>query len=169
MLKHICSIATFWLALAASAAEEQPQAVAALKNVRVLATGGTIAGAGEGSSASYRAGVVSIGDMLRTAPGLAEIANMSAEQVANVGSYDMDDAVWRRLLGRIQAALAETEISGVVNHARDRHAGRNRVLFKIDHTLGQADRRGWFDATEHGHFGQRSAKPHGCRASGMLR
>src|SRR5688500_13179689 len=106
MLKHVCSIAMLCLAVAATASEVQPQPVAPLKNVRLLATGGTIAGAGEGSSASYRAGVVPIGDILRAVPGLAEIANVSAEQVANVGSYDMDEEVWRRILGRVQAALS---------------------------------------------------------------
>jgi L-asparaginase len=120
MLKHVCSIAMLWLAVAATAAEVQPPPVAALKNVRLLATGGTIAGAGEGSSASYRAGVVPIGDILRAVPGLAEIANISAEQVANVGSYDMDEAVWRQLLGRVQAALSDPKVSGVViTHGTD--------------------------------------------------
>jgi L-asparaginase len=120
MLKHVCSIAMLWLAAAATAAEVQPPPVAAPKNVRLLATGGTIAGAGEGSSASYRAGVVPIGDIVRAVPGLAEIANVSAEQVANVGSYDMDEAVWLKLLGRVQAALSDPTISGVViTHGTD--------------------------------------------------
>ena len=120
MLRHVCSIALLWLAVSASAAEVQPQPVATLKNIRVLATGGTIAGAGAGSSASYRAGVVPIESILTAVPGLAEIANVSAEQVANVGSYDMDEAIWLRLLGRVQAALADPEISGVViTHGTD--------------------------------------------------
>lgn len=120
MLKYVCSIAMLCLAVAATASEVQRQPAAALKNVRLLATGGTIAGAGEGSSASYRAGVVPIGDILRAVPGLAEIANVSAEQVANVGSYDMDEEVWRKILARIQAGLSAPEISGVViTHGTD--------------------------------------------------
>ena len=120
MLRHVCSIALLSLAVAATAAEVQPQPAATLKNIRVLATGGTIAGVGEGSSASYRAGVVPIGNILTAVPGLAEIANISAEQVANVGSYDIDEAIWLSLLGRVQAALADPEISGVViTHGTD--------------------------------------------------
>lgn len=120
MLRLVCSIALLWLAAAATAAEVQPQPVAALKNIRVLATGGTIAGAGEGSSASYRAGVVPIADILTAVPGLAEIANISVEQIANVGSYDIDEAIWLRLLGRVQAALADPQISGVIiTHGTD--------------------------------------------------
>lgn len=114
MLKYVCSIAMLSLAVAATAAEVQ------LKNVRLLATGGTIAGAGEGTSASYRAGVVPIGDIVRAVPGLDKIATVSAEQVANVGSYDMDEAVWRKLLGRVEAAVSAPEISGVViTHGTD--------------------------------------------------
>jgi len=120
MLRHVCSISLFWLALAATAAEVQPQPSAALKHIRILATGGTIAGAGEGSSANYRAGVVPIGNILASVPGLAGIANISTEQVANVGSYDVDEAIWLRLLGRVQAAWAEPEIAGVViTHGTD--------------------------------------------------
>lgn len=120
MLKYVCSIGVLCLAVGAAALAAQPEPVAALKNVRLLATGGTIAGAGEGSSASYRAGVVPIDAILRAVPGLAAIANVSAEQVANVGSYDMDEAVWRKLLGRVQAAVSAPEISGVViTHGTD--------------------------------------------------
>jgi L-asparaginase len=120
MLRHVRSIALLWLAGAATAAEVQPEPVAALTNIRVLATGGTIAGAGEGSSAFYRAGVVPIANILTAVPGLAEIANISVEQIANVGSYDIDEAIWLRLLGRVQAAVADPEISGVIiTHGTD--------------------------------------------------
>ena len=109
-----------WPSTGSSAAETQPQAIPAVKNVRVLATGGTIAGAGQASGSSYRAGVVAIDDILRTVPGLSEIANISAEQVANVGSYDMDEGLWLKLLGRVEAALADPQISGVViTHGTD--------------------------------------------------
>src|SRR6478736_625688 len=78
------------------------KSLASRPNVGLLATGGTIAGAGE--SVAYRAGVVSIADILSSVPGLAEIANVSAEQVANVGSYDVDEALWRTLVARIDSA-----------------------------------------------------------------
>jgi len=119
MQMHVSSVAVT-LASAAlavtgiSTAHAQTQSDAAKKNVRVLATGGTIAGAGQASGSSYKAGVVPIGDILRAVPGLNDIANVSAEQVANVGSYDVDEALWLRLLGRVRAALAGSEISGVV-------------------------------------------------------
>ena len=108
------------MTVAASGAQAQAPPVPAPKNVRLLATGGTIAGAGQGSGASYRAGVVPIGDILRAAPGLSEVANITAEQVANVGSYDVDEAIWLKLLGRVQVALSDSQISGVViTHGTD--------------------------------------------------
>lgn len=109
-----------WLAAGGVPAKSQPPHVPMVKNVRVLATGGTIAGSGQGSSSSYRAGVVPIGDILRTVPGLTDIANVSAEQVANVGSYDMDEAVWLKIIGRVQAAVSDADVSGVViTHGTD--------------------------------------------------
>jgi L-asparaginase len=116
---HVCLVAVA-LASAAlavtgiSTAHAQTQSNAAKKSVRVLATGGTIAGAGQASGSSYKAGVVPIGDILRAVPGLNDIANVSAEQVANVGSYDVDEALWLRILERVRTALASSEISGVV-------------------------------------------------------
>jgi L-asparaginase len=121
MLKHILPIAMVCLAVAGGAAQAQSSPIAELKTVRVLATGGTIAGVGKGgSSANYRAGVVAIGDLLNAVPGLSAVANITAEQVSNVASGDIDQAIWLRLLGRVQAALADPAISGVVvTHGTD--------------------------------------------------
>lgn len=125
MLKHLSLLTvvlagTSCVATGGLAAELRPQHSPVVKNVRVLATGGTIAGSAQGSTSSYQAGVVPIGDILRTVPGLNEIANVSAEQVANVGSYDMDQVLWLRLFGRIQAAVSDPEISGVIiTHGTD--------------------------------------------------
>lgn len=121
MLKHIFPIAILCLAVAGTAAQAQSPPVAGLKMVRVLATGGTIAGVGKvGSSANYRAGVVPIGDLLGAVPGLSAVANITAEQVSNVASDDIDQAIWLRLLGRVQTALADPAVSGVVvTHGTD--------------------------------------------------
>ena len=119
MRKSVSLFAALCVLAVAGGVSGQPQPVATVRNVTILATGGTIAGAGTGSGVSYRT-VVSIGDILRTVPGLADIANVSAEQVANVSSSNMDEAIWRKLLGRIQVALADPEVSGVViTHGTD--------------------------------------------------
>lgn len=125
MLKQVLCLVGATISLLQSPASASPPSaaaehVSALKNVRVLATGGTIAGSAPASSSDYRAGVVPIGDILSTVPGLSDIASVSAEQVANVGSYDMDEALWLKLLNRVQAALSDPQISGVViTHGTD--------------------------------------------------
>lgn len=121
MLKPYLFVAILMLALAGAGANAQSMPVAALKTIRVLATGGTIAGVGQGgSSANYRAGVVPIGDLIRAVPGLTAVANISAEQVSNTASDNIDPAIWLRLLVRVQAALADPTLSGVViTHGTD--------------------------------------------------
>jgi len=97
-----------------------PPQVETRKNVRVLATGGTIAGAGSNAGPAYRSGVVSIAEILRSIPGLDSLATISSEQVSNVGSFDVDEIVWRKLLGRVRAAIADPSIAGVViTHGTD--------------------------------------------------
>jgi L-asparaginase len=111
---------THRLALAAtllcSAAVAQP-----VPHVRILGTGGTIAGSNtDNSSTSYRSGVVGVNDLVKALPGVDRIATISAEQVANVASGDMDEARWRTLLGRVEAAMADPGVSGVViTHGTD--------------------------------------------------
>lgn len=125
MPKPVAALAVVCLLAAAAGAQAQTPPVPAptvppTKTVRLLATGGTIAGAGQGPGASYRAGVVPIGDILRAVPGLGDVANVTAEQIANVGSYDVDETIWRKLLDRIQVALSDPQVSGVIiTHGTD--------------------------------------------------
>lgn len=115
---------THRLALAAtllgSAAVAQPVAPST-SHVRILGTGGTIAGSNtDNSSTSYRSGVVSVNDLVKALPGVDRIATISAEQVANVPSGDMDETLWRTLLARVEAAMADPGVSGVViTHGTD--------------------------------------------------
>jgi len=125
MWKHLfCAIGASFIVLQspvyASAVDAATEKASKLKNVRLLATGGTIAGSAPASSTDYQPGVVPIADILRAVPGLGDIAHVSAEQVANVGSYDMDEALWRKILDRVQAADSDAQVSGVViTHGTD--------------------------------------------------
>lgn len=92
----------------------------ALPRVRVLATGGTIAGAQTGGSRGYQAGAFSIDALVAAVPQLATLAQLEVEQVAAIGSQDMDEAVWRLLAARTAAALADPAVHGVVvTHGTD--------------------------------------------------
>jgi len=92
-----------------------------LKNVVVLATGGTIAGAaGSNVTAGYSSGQVGVEQLLAAVPEAKKIANLSGEQVSNIGSQDMNDEVWMKLATRVNEILARPDVTGVViTHGTD--------------------------------------------------
>jgi L-asparaginase len=98
------------------------QAGEAMKpNIVILATGGTIAGAAAtGTQAGYTSGQVGVETLLTAVPQLADLAHIRGEQVANVGSQDMSDAIWLDLASRVDQLLAQEDVDGVViTHGTD--------------------------------------------------
>jgi L-asparaginase len=92
-----------------------------LPEVVVLATGGTIAGAqpAEGDP-GYKSGSISIDSLIAAAPGLEKLARITGEQIASIGSQDMNDAVWLTLANRANELLARPNVDGiVVTHGTD--------------------------------------------------
>jgi L-asparaginase len=88
--------------------------------IRVLATGGTIAGAQTGGARGYKAAAFSVDALIAAVPQLSELARLDVEQVAAIGSQDMDEATWRKLAARTSAALAAADIAGtVITHGTD--------------------------------------------------
>ncbi|MGY6272580.1 asparaginase [Achromobacter denitrificans] len=89
--------------------------------IAVLATGGTIAGAqADATAAGYKAGSFSVGDLLAAVPQLAGIADIRAEQIANVGSQNMTDDVWRALALRVDVLCQDASVAGIViTHGTD--------------------------------------------------
>jgi L-asparaginase len=99
-----------------------PDQTAAKKaRIMILATGGTIAGTGEtGTQAGYTSGQVTIEGMIAAVPGIDQLADVSGEQLSNVGSQDMTFAIMIQLARRINALLATDETDGVVvTHGTD--------------------------------------------------
>lgn len=90
-------------------------------HLRLLATGGTIAGAQTSrTERGYKAAAFSTDALIAAVPHLMELANIEVEQVAAIGSQDMDDATWLKLAQRTQDALDQPEIAGVViTHGTD--------------------------------------------------
>lgn len=111
----ICLVRPLLLAFSfqASAAE--------LPRVVILATGGTIAGSAEsGTQAGYASGQVGVELLISAVPQLSELASISGEQVANVGSQDMNDEIWLKLARRVNALQADPEVDGIViTHGTD--------------------------------------------------
>src|SRR5688572_10145589 len=94
-------------------AQAQPQNN--LPRVIILATGGTIAGAGASADrAGYTAGKIPIDDLIGTIPTVKKIATITGEQIASVGSQDMSVEIWKKLAVRINEIIAKKEADGIV-------------------------------------------------------
>ena len=60
--------------------------------IRIIATGGTIAGvSASATSSAYGAGQVGVQTLIDAVPQVKEIADISGEQLVNIGSQDMND------------------------------------------------------------------------------
>ena len=76
--------------------------VQAKPKIMVLATGGTIAGAQSSTAdAGYKSGSFSVNDLIRAVPAMTNLAVLSGEQVANIGSQTMNHEVWLKLANRV--------------------------------------------------------------------
>lgn len=89
--------------------------------VVIIATGGTIAGSAESSTAAgYQSGAVGVDILINAVPDLKKIADVSGEQVASIGSQDMNDEVWIKLANRVNEILAQPDVDGVaITHGTD--------------------------------------------------
>ncbi|MGC8807414.1 MAG: asparaginase [Thiomonas sp.] len=99
-----------------------PSGPGARPRIVVLGTGGTIAGTATGDPTlpGYTAGVLSVDALLEGIPSLSRLAQIHAEQVANLDSKDMEVAVWTRLAERVAHWLAQPEIAAcVITHGTD--------------------------------------------------
>lgn len=89
--------------------------------IRIIATGGTIAGvAASSSSSAYTAGQVGIQTLIDAVPQVKDLADVSGEQLVNIGSQDMNDQVWLKLAKRINQLLNAEGYDGVlITHGTD--------------------------------------------------
>ncbi len=89
--------------------------------IRIIATGGTIAGVGKSTEASnYKAGELGIYQLLNAVPEVKKAANVSGEQLVKIGSQDMNDDVWLKLAKRINELLNKEGYDGIViTHGTD--------------------------------------------------
>lgn len=100
-----------------------PAAARGKPRLVILATGGTIAGAGTSGSATdvgYKAGALAVDLLIDAVPKMKEIADVRGEQIAAIGSQDMNDEVWVKLAARTNELLGQRDVDGVViTHGTD--------------------------------------------------
>lgn len=99
----------------------QAQSSQESKRIIILATGGTIAGSGESATkAAYTAGKVPIDDLLNAVPQIHNYGKITGEQIASIGSQDMNITTWLKLSKRINEIFKNNEADAVVvTHGTD--------------------------------------------------
>lgn len=93
-----------------------------LPRIKILATGGTIAGAGATSSTTvgYTAAVAPVDALIANVPELQTVAVVSGEQIAQIASENMTDSVWLSLAKRVNQLLSQQDVDGIViTHGTD--------------------------------------------------
>lgn len=93
-----------------------------LPEVKILATGGTIAGtaATDTQTTGYKSGALGIQTLINAVPAINDIAKVSGEQVANIGSESMTDDILLKLADRCNTLLADPNVKGIViTHGTD--------------------------------------------------
>lgn len=89
-----------------------------LPRLALVATGGTIAGAGDLSN--YRAGTLPAEALLAAVPLLGELASWQIEQPFGLDSRDLTPAHWLQLASRLQALARDESIDGIIiTHGTD--------------------------------------------------
>ena len=120
-MKKIALLFLLSFATMQSQAQDKAKTSKTSPRVIILATGGTIAGSGESATkAAYTAGKVPIDDLLSAVPQIHDYGKITGEQIASIGSQDMNVVTWLKLSKRINEIFKNNEADAVVvTHGTD--------------------------------------------------
>jgi glutamin-(asparagin-)ase len=113
---------SFAAVAALTAAAAIAHAQQALPNVVILATGGTIAGAGASAanSATYAAAKVPVDKLIAGLPEISKVANVRGEQVFQIASESFTNDNLMVLAKRVSALSKQADVDGIViTHGTD--------------------------------------------------
>lgn len=118
-MKNLIATTLFFIALVLQA--QTSTSIKTTPRVIILATGGTIAGSGASSTeAAYTAGKIPVENLLNAVPQIHQLAEIKGEQIAQIGSQDMNIATWLKLSQRINEIFDKDEADAVVvTHGTD--------------------------------------------------
>ncbi|NBV06062.1 MAG: type II asparaginase [Proteobacteria bacterium] len=91
------------------------------KNIVILATGGTISGAGDSAVESqYSSSKIDIDQIIKNSPGINKLANIQAEQIMQLASQDMNSNAWISIAKKANEVLSQPSVDGVlITHGTD--------------------------------------------------
>ena len=91
-------------------------------NIRIIGTGGTIAGLGSSSAnvSAYQSAVVPVDQLIAAVPEIRNVANVSGEQIFQIGSESYNNERWLKLGKRVSELLKSDGVDGIViTHGTD--------------------------------------------------
>ena len=90
------------------------------KNITILTTGGTISGSGtEANQAKYISAQISAVELIKTAPHINKLANVTCEQILSIASQDISDDNWLTIAKRANELLIGDTDGIVITHGTD--------------------------------------------------
>lgn len=93
-----------------------------LPHIKILATGGTIAGSAKnaGQLTGYTAGALGVESLIAAVPELQTVADVRGEQLANIDSCNLTSALWFKLAERCNELMTDNSVDGIViTHGTD--------------------------------------------------
>ena len=120
MKKHDSVRLSLWIGCALLALAYTATA-AELPAIKILATGGTIAGRGASAvEAGYKPSEVPVEELINAVPEIQDIAKVSGEQVIQTASQNITPDIWLQIAKAVNQALASEDVDGVViTHGTD--------------------------------------------------
>jgi L-asparaginase len=85
-------------------------------NIKILATGGTIAGSAKSNTATtgYTSGAISVDNLIKAVPEIQNLATISGEQLTNESSTDLNDELLLQFGKHVNELLASNDVDGIV-------------------------------------------------------
>ena len=88
---------------------------ARMKNIAIIATGGTISGTSESANeAKYTSAKITVDSIIASVPNISKLANIKSEQLLQIGSENMNDEAWIKIAKKVDELVNKKDVDGIV-------------------------------------------------------